>query len=202
MPDELRNLPVIIASKTEDHISDLEFCLKTSPSKIFIEKGFLDNDQKLRAKELIGEVPCYIMSQYRYSAVFDRFLSYNLQIEKCYYNWKVNNNSGAREWFHNILSIDNYLKRTNNSLYADKFGTYEIDHISSARIAYNQERSLLIDIDTKEYQAHFDLGKTNKLYLRNKLDGVELQFFVSDEDCLRHQIKDIMTGQNIKLEKL
>jgi len=176
---------------------DLEHALTLSPSAVFIEKGFLNAEDKVKAKQLVKDTPAFIMSQYRYSQVFD-VEEFNDCVISCNFNWTITG-SGIHEWAYHLVSLDNYINKTNNEMYIKEAGTYNAGS-STLTIQEGQERSLLVDVKTEHNDIHIELGKTNQLIIKNS--GKELEFI--NEDCLAIQIKDaIINGSNNKkLERL
>jgi hypothetical protein len=193
----LKNLPVFIASSTANHLADLTHALTLSPSAVFIEKGFLNAEEKTKAKALVKDTPAFIMSQYRYSEIFN-VEEFNDPVVSCDINWTITG-SGIHEWAYHLVSIDNYIKKTNNELYIKESGTYNVGN-STLTIQEGQERYLVIDVKTVNNDIHIELGKTNQLTIKNT--NKKLEFL--NEDCLATQIKDaIINGSNNKkLERL
>jgi hypothetical protein len=190
--------PIFIASSTTDHYKDLVKSISLNPSVIFVEKGFANCEQKQQAKSIVNNIPVYILSQYRYSEVFDYLLSLNDKINKCYYNWTIEKGK-ISEWAHHIISIDNYIKKTDNQLDITLPGKYVLDDISECYINFGEERSLRIDIVTDNYQFNILLGKTsNKIHA--DIENTTLEF---NEDCLKNEIDDVLHNiTNTKLERL
>lgn len=192
---------VLIASATKDHYRDLEYSLKLKPSKIFIEKGFSNQEEKEKAKKLIGNVPTYFLSQYRYSNAIGTVVNLQTPITSCRYVWNID--SGLiSEWAYHILSIDNYLKKANNRLYIHEPGEYDIDQISSISIQWSNERSLSIELETDQHNIHIDLGKNNKVSIKNKQTDDIFNLEYEQEDCLEKQIKDVINSDTTILERL
>jgi hypothetical protein len=192
---------VFIASSTQDHYQDLEYSLKLNPSKIFIEKGFANREEKEQARSIIGNVPTYILSQYRYSEVIKAVVNLQCPIISCRYIWNID--SGLiSEWAYHILSIDNYLKKASNQLYIQEPGEYNIDQISSVSIQRTDKRSLLIELETDQHNIHIDLGKNNKISITNKQTDDIFNLDYEQEDCLGKQIKDVINSNTTILERL
>jgi hypothetical protein len=192
---------VFIASSTKDHFRDLEYSLKLKPSKIFIEKGFLNQEEKEMAQQLVGNIPTYILSQYRYSDAVNSVINLNQSVISCRYNWAVDSDN-ISEWAYHILSIDNYLKNTNNQLYIQEPGEYNIDQISSVSIQRADKRSLLIELETDQHNIHIDLGKNNKISITNKQTDDIFNLDCEQEDCLGKQIKSVINSDTTILERL
>lgn len=195
-PKILQRLPVYIASKSENHFRDFQDCLGHNPCEIYIEKGFSSIKEKEEACRLAGSIPVYFLSQYRFSSILEKFLKYNETICGIKYIWNVDQHA-AQEWLYHIVSIDNYIKNTNNNLFIEDYGIYDIDALSQVQIIKSQERSCKIEIETNSADYIIELGMTNKLY-RNHL-VVESQ---DSEDCLDKQLSSIINGNREKLERL
>lgn len=187
---------MFIASSTDNHYADLMQSLTLNPTVVFIEKGFKDNKQKEQARTLIKDIPVYILSQYRYSDVFNCLLSLHDNITRCYYDWTIEKGN-ISEWGHHIISIDNYIKKTNNFQDIEVPGEYTLDHISTFSINYGKERKLKIEITTNRHQVIIYLGKTSNII---EIGETILEF---NEDCLEKQLLDILHNiKNTKLERL
>lgn len=187
------NCPVFIASSTDKHYTDLVQSLTLNPKMVFVEKGFKTTFQKEQARTLIKDIPVYILSQYRYSNVFDHVSG---NIISCEYDWTIEKGE-ISEWAHHIISIDNYIKKTNNQLDIMFPGDYILDDISKLSIKYGNERKLKIDIETDEHQFNIILGKTSNIIYNGE---TTLEF---NEDCLEKQIIDVLHNtKNTKLERL
>jgi hypothetical protein len=168
---------------------------------IFIEKGFLNQEEKSQAKKLVGDTPTYILSQYRYSDAVNSVVDLQETIISCRYNWTVDSGH-ISEWAYHILSIDNYLKNTNNQLYIQEQGEYDIDQISSISIQRANVRSLEIEVTTDQHDIHITLGKNNKVVIKNKQTNNIINLEYEQEDCLGKQIKDVINSNIKKLERL
>lgn len=201
MSNILKGSTIFIASATCDHYQDLEYSLKLHPSKIFIEKGFSNQEEREKAKTLVGNIPTYILSQYRYSAAISCVVDLQETITACRYTLNVDAGS-ISEWAYHILSIDNYLKNTNNQLYIQELGEYNIDQISSILIQRSTERSFGIEITTDQYDIIVNLGKNNTVAIKNKQTDEVFNLEYKQEDCLGKQIKDIINLDTSKLERL
>lgn len=157
-----RGSPVIIASSTKQHLEDLKLCLNLQPSEIYVEKGFVNNEEYNAAKILAKDIPIFFLSQYRYSAVFKFLKEYKrisnfTQID---YNWDVEKGD-ISEWVYHIISIDNFLKNTNNRIYVQDEGTYRIDNKSDFVIKRSENRNLKIYLQSDSYNLKISLGKNN-----------------------------------------
>jgi hypothetical protein len=192
---------VFIASATKDHYQDLEYSLKLKPSKIFIEKGFSNQEEKEKAKSIVGNIPTYILSQYRYSDAINAVVNLKETITACRFTWTIDSGD-ISEWAYHILSIDNYLKKTNNQLYIKEPGEYNIDQVSYVSIQRASERSLNIDITTDQYTIHINLGKNNIVNITNKETNEIFNLEYEQEDCLGKQIKNIINSDTTILERL
>lgn len=184
---------MFIASSTDKHYTDLQQSLTLNPKIIFIEKGFKDSKQKEQARLLSKGIPVHILSQYRYSSVFDHIPD---NIIKCHYEWTIEKGE-ISEWAHHIISIDNYIKKTNNQPDITLPGDYILDSISECSIKFGSERKLKIDVTTDNTQFNIVLGKTSNSIYNSE---TTLEF---NEDCLEKQITDIVSNiKNTKLERL
>jgi hypothetical protein len=194
-----KNCPVIIASSTISHLSDLELSLKLDPSIIYIEKGFYTLDEYEKAKEQVN-VPIYFLSQYRYSAVFKILSKLQGKIKKIDYTWKIDR-STISEWVYHILSIDNFIKNKNNKMITTDEGIYRIDDISDFEIKKSDDRQMIIDIESSEYLIQICLGKTNSISILE--NGITKKIDFQNEDCLFKQLRDIFIfKENSVLERL
>lgn len=187
---------MFILSKTENHLNDLKDCLPHLPKEIYIEKGFASANERRKAKELVGDIPVFFLSQYRFSEIFTDFLEQQETICGIKYNWAVEQHS-AQEWMYHIVSIDNYLKNNNSDLYVEQFGHYVIDSISQVNIIKSKIRSLIIEIETTTADYTIELGNTNSLKR-----GSTVLTVVNNEDCLGEQISHIINDKKEKLERL
>jgi len=195
-PQILRGYPVFIASKTRNHFDDFVDCLNHNPSAVYIEKGFSSHEQRAKAKTLAGNIPVYFLSQYRFSEVIAKFKTYQDTIIDIKYNWQVEQHH-AQEWLYHIVSLDNYIKGTDNFLYVDDYGQYNLDGISQVNIVKSTERSTTIEIDTDSTSYKCTLGNNNSL-----IKGVLIVTAIDNEDCLGKQITSILNNKREKLERL
>lgn len=195
-PKILQGHPTFIASKTANHFRDFVDCLAHRPSAVYIEKGFLTSEQRHEARELAKDIPVYFLSQYRFSRVFDKFKSYGETIVEMKYNWNVEQHH-AQEWLYHIVSIDNYIKGTDNFLYVDDYGSFTLDGISQINIEKSHTRSTQIEIDTNVCSYVIKLGSTNSL-----IKGALVIEEIKNEDCLGLQINAILANNIEKLERL
>lgn len=198
LPANLNNAIVFIASETKNHFSDFKNALKTNPSIIYVEKGFSTNLDYINAKKLAGEIPVYILNQYRYSKVFDTLKENVSHYKRCVYDWKVD--SSISEWVYHIASIDNYIRNKNNLFLTDEPNTYNIDHISSFKIDKSNTRNLKILVVTFGKEIEISLGETNIISFKNT-NGIEYFEFYDQEDCLGKMIQGIM-NQDMRLERI
>jgi hypothetical protein len=196
-------VPVIIASKTSQHINDLVLSMSLNPNLVFVEKGFVNEEEKILAKNCLTNVPGFILSQYRYSRVFDLIKETDTEdILKIDYNWVVEKGD-PKEWGYHIVSIDNFLRNTNNFRDINDFGIYRIDHISDISLKLGSARKLSIDISTNYYNYHVNLGLTNSISAihNNTKEIIEREFI--NEDCLMMQLQSIFKDTNeLKLERI
>ena len=200
--DEYQNLPVFIASATKDHFHDLVHSLMLKPKVIFIEKGFSSNREKESAKLLGKDIPKYIMSQYRYSKIFDVLEPFKNDIISISYEWTIDKGE-VSEWVPHIISIDNYIKNTNNENYANKYGSHRIDKTSKFVIVKDSFRNLKIKILTKEDEITMHVGTSTDIAIARRNGSVTATTGYSNEDTLGNQLKDIITNtENLRLERL
>ena len=192
---------VFVASSTKDHLRDLEYSLKLKPSKIFIEKGFSNQKEKEQARQLIGNTPTYILSQYRYSDAIKTVVNLKEDIISCRYKWDIEKGD-ISEWAYHILSIDNYLKDANNQLYVNEPGEYKLDQVSYFSIQQAIERSLRIEIETEQHDIAINLGRDNKVDLKNKKTEELFNLIYEQEDCLGKQIRSVINSDTTILERL
>lgn len=200
-----RKLPVFIASATKDHLADLRICLTHYPSKIFVEKGFTSDKEKELARYNVGKIPTYLMSQHRYSKIFDPLMSI-IDIDKpikCVYNWDIERDS-VSEFLYHIVSLDGYIKKKDVSLYVNDFGTHVIDSISAVSFNKSTKRKLTINLETQLSNVKVVLGEHNSIVIKNKNDNkTKVIVRCTKEDTLYLMIRDIVLGENkLKLERL
>ena len=153
------------------------------------------------AKKIIGNIPTYILSQYRFSDAIKTVVNLQDTITSCRYTWIIDSGD-ISEWAYHILSIDNYLKKTNNQLYIQEPGEYNIDQISYASIHRGSERSLKIEVTTDQYNIHVTLGKNNTVAITNKETNDNFNLEYEQEDCLGKQIKSVINSDTTILERL
>lgn len=193
---------IFIASSTKNHFQDFLTASLTDPLAIFVEKGFENEGQKQGAKIWQPSIPKFIMCQYRYSKVFDVLEPYEDNIKRISYNWEVNNSS-IEEWCPHIISIDNFIRNKDNSLYLTSPGYHMIDTISDIRFKYGDKRHLRIYIETFEENIFIDLGTNNIIEIIRKKDKLTARSEFTKEDVLQLQLEDIITNlENTKLERL
>jgi len=200
--DKYQNLPIFVASATKDHFHDLVHSLMLKPKIIFIEKGFISKKEKESAKLIGKDIPKYIMSQYRYSKIFDVLDPFKNDIISIIYEWTIDKGD-VSEWIPHIISIDNYLKNTNNESYAKRYGSYRIDKISKFVIVKDSFRNLKIKVLTKENEINMHIGVSNSIVIGRRDGSVTATTGYSNEDTLGNQLKDIITNtENLRLERL
>lgn len=190
--------PVIIASATKQHLEDLKLCLKMQPSEIYVEKGFSSIQEYEIAKVLAKDIPIFILSQYRYSGVFE-FLKNYLTITKYNqidYVWDVEKGE-ISEWAYHIISLNNFLKGKCDRMIINDEGTYRIDESSDFVIKKSEKRNLSIHIETDPHNLKISLGKNNIIEIDEGLDGRKIEF--QNEDCLSKQLKEIFVLKNNKV---
>jgi len=196
-----KNLPVIIASATKQHLDDVKLCLDLNPSRIYVEKGFYTVEEYALAKELVGDIPLYILSQYRYSAIF-KFLEFKGidKFNQIDYNWEIEKGE-ISEWCYHIISLNNFLRKNNNRMIVREEGTYRIDESSDFVIKRSENRNLVIYLQTDSYEIKITLGKSNILEYTEDKDNRKIEF--QNEDCLLKQLQEIFIFKNNKvLERL
>jgi L-alanine-DL-glutamate epimerase-like enolase superfamily enzyme len=118
-----RNAPVFIASATKDHFVDMVHSKMFDPSIIFVEKGFINAEEKASATSWAADrkKPVYILSQYRYSKVLEILESFKDDIISILHDWTIDKGT-ISEWGYHIVSIDNYIKLSsliNRSVYGN-----------------------------------------------------------------------------------
>lgn len=119
----------------------------------------------------------------------------------CRYIWSIDKGD-ISEWAYHILSIDNYLKNTNNQLYIKEQGEYDIDQISHVSIKKTTERFLNIELTTDHYDIHINLGNNNKVDIKNRETDEMFNLTYEQEDCLGKQIKSVINSDTTILERL
>lgn len=199
-----RGLPIFIASKTEDHLADLEHCLQLEPSNIFVEKGFSADWQRAYAKDIVGNIPTFIMCQHRYNSLLDPITS-TLDVDsisKIRYNWIIERDT-VSEFLYHIASIDGYLRKRKTEIYNNSFGKFNIDENSEFAILRGISRILTITLETKLYEAEIVLSNYNYLSLKNKQTEHTHIMSAHGEDTLGKMISDIILNPlKTKLERL
>ena len=199
-----RDLPVFIASKTDDHILDLSHCMKLSPSVIYVEKGFSSVLEMRDAKEIIGKTPTFLMCQHRYNSLFDRITS-TFDVDKVLninYNWIIERDT-VSEFLYHIASIDGFLRKTKTQIYRSDFGNFDIDENSKVNIVKGIGRILTIKLETGLYNAEFILSNYSYLTLENKQTKHTHILSAHGEDTLGKMICDILENPyKNKLERL
>jgi len=189
---------VIIASSTKNHLQDTALALELNPRFILVEKGYTSTEEIQIAKSCVTNIPVMYLSQYRFSGIFSMLRSYNIgKILKCNYNWEIDRGE-ISEWFYHILSIDNFLKGKINFMNVEDNGTGILDDVSNYSLTKNENRNLLIDLETKEYVVKIKLGKTNSLEITKRNDFTKILDF-QNEDCLFKQLQEIFLFENFEL---
>ena len=199
-----RDIPVFIASATQSHLGDLEHCLSLSPSKIFVEKGFLNAEERKEAKLIAGDIPSYVLSQHRYSSIFDLFMSSQdvNQVYKCTYTWKIENDN-VSEFLYHVSSLDGYLRKKQTEIYNNNFGSYDIDDISSYSIVESPYRILKIQIQSCLYDATFKIGAYNNVVMKQKDSKQKIIMTSYSEDNLGKMIYNVLEkNSKIRLERI
>jgi len=200
-----RGLPIYIASATDKHLDDLKDCLELQPTKIYVEKGFSSNAEKQEASALVKDIPTYILSQHRYSIIFDQLTS-GLDVDKvikCTYNWGIERNT-VSEYLYHIASLDSYLKNKNVEIYHNEYGEYIIDDISTVNISKQFQRRLKIQIETELYTGEFIITKAmNSMTMKSKRDKQKIILSSRGEDTVSKMINEIVSNEKkIRLERL
>lgn len=198
-----QGIPIFIASATKDHLADVIHSSKFNPNVIFVEKGFVSAEEKAAAKDwsTSKRIPIYILSQYRYSKVFDILEPFKNNIISILHDWTIDKGL-ISEWIPHIISIDNYIKGLNNQFYISDTGSYLIDNISSVRISQGKTRELKTIIKTMDETIVLTFGTTNNIHIKSK-HGVDAFSGFQNEDCITSQLKDIIINtENLRLERL
>lgn len=180
-----RDSIVFIASKTENHFKDMVQAIRLKPSKIFIEKGFSNLPERKLARYFCRGIDTGILSQYRYSEVFDPVIENKDKIISIKYNLTIDQDN-LKEWSQHIVSIDNFIKGKKISKYNFVYGPNTIDQISYSYITLSNTRSFEIIIKLFNQEFRINLGKDNSIILRNETLVYE------NEDCLLKQLKDVI----------
>ena len=199
-----RDLPVFIASATETHLDDLKHCLCLNPSKIFVEKGFINNQQRQEANDVIGTIPAFILSQHRYSSIFELFMSSQdvNKIHKCTYTWKIERDS-VSEYLYHLSSIDGFLRKKKTEIYNNEFGTNTIDDVSSYSVVKSPYRLFKINIESSLYDATFKIGTYNSMSMRPKNSKQKIVMTAYSEDTVGKMIYNTLEkNSKIKLERI
>jgi hypothetical protein len=197
-------MPVFIASATQSHLSDLKHCLDLRPTKIFVEKGFSNAEERKQATQLVGNIPSYVLSQHRYSSIFDLFISSQdvNQVYKCTYTWKIENDN-VSEFLYHISSLDGYLRKKQTEIYNSNFGNYNIDDISSYNIVESPYRILKIQIQSRLYDATFKIGAYNNVVMKQKDSKQKIVMTSYSEDNLGKMIYNVLEkNSKIRLERI
>jgi len=199
-----RDMPIFISSATQSHLEDLKQCLSLYPSKIFVEKGFSNSHERQIAKELVGNTPTYILSQHRYSTIFDSFLGAQdvNQITKCTYTWKIERDT-VSDYLYHLASIDGYIKKKQIEIYNNEYGKYNIDGISSYSVIKSPYRLFKIHIQSSLYDATFKIGKYNNMVMIPRGTEQKIIMTTYGEDTVGKMIHNILeTNSKPKLERL
>ena len=200
-----RGLPIYIASATDKHLSDLKDCLELQPTKIYVEKGFSNNAEKQEASKLVKGIPTHILSQHRYSIIFEQLTS-GLDVDKiikCTYNWGIERDT-VSEYLYHIASLDSYLKNKNVEIYHNEYGEYIIDDISTVNISKQFQRRLKIQIETELYTGEFIITKAmNSMTMKSKRDKQKIIMSSHGEDTVSKMINEIVSNEKkLRLERL
>jgi hypothetical protein len=201
--NQKQRIPVFIASATKDHLADIIHSSRFNPNIIFVEKGFSDAKEKLAAKDwsVSKRIPIFILSQYRYSKVFDILEPFKENIISILHDWTIEKGL-ISEWIPHIMSIDNYIKGSDNQFYVSNAGSYLIDKISSFRIKHGEMRELKTIVKTADETIVLTFGANNSIHIKSK-HGVDAFSTFENEDCITSQLKDIIINtENLRLERL
>lgn len=200
-----RGLPIYIASATGNHLNDLKDCLELLPSEIYVEKGFSNSVEKQEASALVKGIPTHILSQHRYSVIFDQLIS-GLDVDKiikCNYNWGIERDT-VSEYLYHIASLDSYIKNKNVEIYHNECGEYIIDDISTVNISKQFQRRLKIQIETELYAGEFIITKAmNSMTMKSKRDKQKIIMSSMGEDTVSKMINEIVSNEKkLRLERL
>jgi len=200
-----RGFPVYIASATDKHLSDLKDCLELRPSKIYVEKGFSNSAEKQEASVIVKGIPTHILSQHRYSIIFDQLTS-GLDVDKiikCNYNWGIEQDN-VSEYLYHIASLDSYLKNKNVEIYHNEYGEYIIDDVSTVNTSKQFQRKLKIQIETELYTGEFIITKAmNSMTMKSKRDKQKIIMSSHGEDTVSKMINEIVSNEKkLRLERL
>ena len=190
--------PVIIASGTKHHLEDLKLCLKIQPSEIYVEKGFASIQEYEIAKVLSKDVPIFILSQYRYSGIFEFLKNYSdiTKFNQIDYIWDIEKGE-VSEWAYHIISLNNFLKEKCDRMIITDEGTYRIDENSDFVIKKSEKRNLCIYIQSDSHNLKISLGKNNTIEISEGADTRKIEF--QNEDCLFKQLREIFVFKNNKV---
>jgi hypothetical protein len=169
-----------------------------------VEKGFTNADERQKAKELVGNIPTYILSQHRYSTIFDSFMGAQdvNQIIKCTYTWKIERDN-VSDYLYHLASIDGYIKKKQIEIYNDEYGKYNIDNISSYTVAHSPYRLFKIHIQSSVYDATFKIGKYNNMVMVPRGTDQKIIMTTYGEDTVGKMIHNILEkNSKTKLERL
>ena len=184
-------------------LADIIHSSRFEPNVIFVEKGFSSEEERTAAKDWSASkrIPIYILSQYRYSKVFDILEPFKSNIISILHDWTIDKGL-ISEWIPHIMSIDNYIKDINNHFYISSPGSYVIDHISTFRISQGEKRELKTVVKTTDETIILTFGTTNNIHIKSK-HGVDAFSGFANEDCITSQLKDVIINtENLRLERL
>lgn len=198
-----QNCLVFIASATVNHFKDITHSGMFYPSKIFIEKGFSNFEEKASAKSWANDkqIPAYILSQYRYSKILEILEPFKENVVNIVHDWTIDKGL-VSEWMYHIISVDNYIKNSSNQFYTNNEGSYILDSISSVRITRGNVRDLKTVVKTKDETIVLNFGITNSIHIKSN-HGIDAYSYFENEDCITSQLKDIIKNtENLRLERL
>jgi hypothetical protein len=169
-----------------------------------VEKGFSSSDERQIAKELVGDIPTYILSQHRYSTIFDSFMgSHDVNvISKCTYTWKIERDF-VSDYLYHLASIDGYIKKKQVEIYNNEYGKFDIDNISSYTVTKSPYRLFKIQIQSSLYDATFKIGKYNNMVMIPRGTEQKIIMTTYGEDTVGKMIYNVFEKDSkIKLERL
>lgn len=169
-----------------------------------MEKGFSNNDERRQAKELVGSIPTYILSQHRYSTIFDSFMSAQdvNEVIKCTYTWKIERDS-VSDYLYHLASIDGYIKKKQVEIYSNEFGKFDIDNISNYMVVKSPYRLYKIHVQSTLYDATFKIGQYNSMNMRPKGSNQKIIMTTYGEDTVGKMIHNVFEKDSkIRLERL
>jgi hypothetical protein len=170
-----------------------------------VEKGFSNSAEKQEASVIVKGIPTHILSQHRYSIIFDQLTS-GLDVDKiikCNYNWGIEQDN-VSEYLYHIASLDSYLKNKNVEIYHNEYGEYIIDDVSTVNTSKQFQRKLKIQIETELYTGEFIITKAmNSMTMKSKRDKQKIIMSSHGEDTVSKMINEIVSNEKkLRLERL